>query len=176
MPNSVAKNRKIAQNEDRPLLAETVPGWPNQAEAAAILQVAESTLARARLPLARVSAGAKEKRLSPAAVLQAAVHFRRVPVRQVAGELLRLAERKSSQLVPQIEQEIEGALDRLTAEQTSTSGEFLARLEQLVPSQLYRQIAKLYYESAAGSDAISHVDTVSAGRATAPRRQRHSPA
>lgn len=118
--------------------------WPKQAEAAEMLGVSESTLLRSRLKLPSVPAGGKEKRYPPAAVMAAAIHFQRRPVRQVAADLNALARRKSPDVADIVAREVNDFLAVQARAERESAEDLLQELEASLPRALYRGIEATY--------------------------------
>ena len=122
---------------------ESVPAWPNQAEAAGILGVHQATLLRLNLKLPIVPAG-KEKRIAPIGVLAAARHFRRRPLREVAAALIELAERKYPAQAKAVATEVDGFLTMEARASRESADEMLRNLEESLPRPIYRGIDSTY--------------------------------
>ncbi len=119
---------------------EATAAWPKQAEAAQLLGVSESTLLRSRLKLPSVPAGGKEKLYPPAAVMAAAVHFLRRPVRQVAADLIALGRQKSPEVAEIVAAEVNSFLAAHARAETESADALLKELEATLPPALYRGI------------------------------------
>jgi len=125
---------------------ESVPAWPNQAEAALILGVHQATLLRIKIKLPVVQAG-KEKRIAPIGVLAAARHFRRRPLREVASALIELAQSKYLPQAEAVAAEVDGFLVLEAKASRESADEMLRNLEDTLPRPLYRGIDATYRRS-----------------------------
>jgi hypothetical protein len=151
---------------------DQLAAWPNQAEAAEILGVNESTLSR-RKPAA-VSYGGREKRLSPRVVLEQAVHFRVVPLRQVAAELIDLAEARAPQFHAAVQNDVRAFLAERRGPAPSMSA-FLTEAKSLLPPKLFKQVLDAYQQGQKETEAAVESPGFASERAEADITPRMAP-
>lgn len=116
--------------------------YPTRSQAAAMLDVAASTLTR-RKDLGSIRSGGREH-VSALRVLELNAEYRKRVVNEVAQELFDFALEHNPQYAAQIEEEIEAFFETRTARPAMPREEFLASLKPALSDEQYELVSTLY--------------------------------
>lgn len=145
-------DREVAAGHDRRLpephrsdpRPDDLRAYPTLTQAAHILDVRPSTLSRRRdlhfEPMGR------EKRLTPATVMELAAYYRRRSQYEVAESLVQYARERAPEMLSRVEEEVDSAFSD-NREGGISAQEFLEEARRSLPSAVYDEVCRLHRAS-----------------------------
>lgn len=118
-----------------------VLAYPSQREAAAMLDVSESTLSRSEAPA--ITVGSRGRRYRPSAILAEAAKHKRRSLNEVAAELIRYANEREPERAVEVRREVEEFFEERQRPPVDAE-RFLKEARQTLPPRLYAQVKRAY--------------------------------